>query len=92
MAASMITSGETAITTSGAEEKVAIEMPAVGYFRNMYNIAVTNGSVAGFFSVDNGESWVRMPASETVVLRDVRFGGSVKVKGTNLADVYVSIW
>ncbi len=90
--ATFITSGEAAITTSGLEEKVAITAPTGGWFRQMHFISISNGAVAGFFSTDGGTTWVRMAANQTNIFREVRFSGNIMVKGTNLADVFVSIW
>ena len=96
---SMYSSGETALATSDDTAVTAIQYPTAtqGWMRVMKNAVVTNeGSEAGFVSVDGGATWIRLPASYTLILRSIRISDSVLIKrvagGANLSGVFVSIW
>lgn len=97
MPKSMFSSGETGLTTNSDTAVTAIAMPANGFFRNIKNAMITNeGGVAGFVSIDNGITWVRLPASTTIYMRSIITGGSIMIKrvsgGSDLSGVFVSIW
>jgi hypothetical protein len=56
----MISSGTTGISTSGAGNVTLITAGGVQYNRI---VIINEGSNAGFFSVDNGTTWGRIPAA-----------------------------
>jgi hypothetical protein len=97
----MESSGVTAVSTSGDGVVTAIAASAIPSPRT--NIRIVNeGAPSGWFSIDGGTTWHRLPgtaASTTavpVVLLNVRPIFSVQVKriasGTDLANVFVTVW
>jgi hypothetical protein len=92
----MISSGTTAVTTSADAAVDALSGLVPG--RQYKRIELCNdGSVAGFYSLDGGTTWARLPADCRVLLDDVVAGAdALKVKriagGSNLADVYCSAY
>lgn len=87
----MISSGITAITTAS---DTAVDVLTLSG-RNC-RLLITNGAVAGFFSVDNGTTWAPLPASTTLTLYGLQIETKVQVKriagGSNLAGVYAAAW
>jgi hypothetical protein len=88
----MYTSGLTAKATSSDTAVTAVTIPAGG----CYNIVtfVNEGAVAGFYSIDNGGTWARLPASVTSQFAVGRSSSSVLIKrvpgGTDLLGIYAS--
>lgn len=85
-------SSETPVVTTTDAAVVAIaDVP-----QTCRNVRLVNGAVAGFFSVDAGTTWHRLPASAVTEFRSIHPITDVRVKritaGTNLADVYASVW
>jgi hypothetical protein len=94
----MESSGVTAVATSGDAAVVAIA--ANTNFRRNVRI-VNEGAPSGFFSVDGGTTWHRLPgtAASTTAVPTVLLNvliRSVQVKriasGTDLANVFVTVW
>jgi hypothetical protein len=95
----MITSGETAVSTSGDTSVALLTFPAAGSTTSErhgeLNI-INEGAAAGFFSIDGEVTWARLPAASAVRVdlskKPIAGGTVVKVKriasGTNLATVY----
>jgi hypothetical protein len=83
------TTSDTAVTLISAETIRAKAGVAV-------HGAITNGSVAGFYSLDGGTTWDRLPASVRTAFYDAGPIKDVQVKrvpsGSDLADVYASVW
>jgi len=87
-------SGTTAIATSG---DTAVDAIADGLVMERQLVLINEGSVAGFWSIDGGTTWSRLPANCAMKLdrNGAPFTG-VKVKrvagGSDLSGVYVSGW
>ena len=95
-------------TTAGATTTdAAVEIISAATFgaQPIYNITIINeGTIAGFFSVDGGIGWQRLPATVAstnpvpLTLRSQMkaFSGGVQIKriasGTNLANVWAYGW
>lgn len=59
----MRTSGTTAIATSGAASVVLIPVSPGDSFNRL--VVTNEGTVAGLVSIDNGVTWMRLPAAAT---------------------------
>lgn len=71
----MISSGTTAIATSGAGNVVLISAGGVQYNR----LVISNkGTADGFFSVDGGNTWGYIPAATTASVGSVEWWGISK--------------
>lgn len=57
----MYSSGTTAIATSGTGNVTLVTVPAGGSFNRL--LIINEGANAGFFSVDGGSTWGRIPAA-----------------------------
>ena len=93
---SHFSSGETALATTTDAPVNAIVRPVNGFFKSMKNLMVVNeGAAAGFVTID-GETWIRVPAQETIILRSMLITATVQIKrpagGTDMSGVFVSIW
>jgi hypothetical protein len=90
----IISSGITGLSTSSADPVTAIDMPDGGFHRVMKNIMISNEGVAGFFSMDSGNTWGRMPGNDVTILREVYLVGDVQIKRetSDLSGVFISIW
>jgi hypothetical protein len=84
-------SGETAISTSSDAEVTVLTLTQGGYTE----VVITNeGTVAGFVSIDNGSTWMRLPAGPSSRTFSVRgmLRMVVKVKrvasGSNLTGIW----
>ncbi len=92
MADYLISSDTTAVAT--VSDAAVTLVAGVGPGRGYRYIAVINeGAVAGFFSIDGGTRWARLPASGSVFLSNIQTAGEVvKIKrepgGSNLSGVY----
>lgn len=87
----MISSGVTATATSGDTAVTLFDCAGTAVFR----VTVVNeGGVAGFFSIDGGTTWARLPATSSVTVPIPEKPRSIicKVKriagGSNLSGVY----
>ena len=86
-------SGETAVSTNSNTPVTLIALAA-----DELTTAITiinEGAVAGFFSLDGGTTWARLPAESTVTIPH-ETSKSIMVKrttdGSDLADVYGMVW
>ena len=91
--AGMITSGETAIATSGDTAVDVFTSPTAGSTGYTQVVVINEGAVAGFFSIDGGTTWARLPASSSIICKPANASvPSLKVKrvasGTNLAGIW----
>lgn len=88
----MLTSGTTALATSSAAAVTVIDLGAnIPYTANGLLLI---SAVAGFFSVDGGTTWARMPAA-TLVLQRVYVMGDILVKRdgvTDMTGVFGALW
>ncbi len=86
----MISSGETAVATASNASVTLIAAVAGQFFQQL--VIVNEGSVAGYFSIDGGATWGRLPASARLDLSVRIENQAVTIKritdGSNLADVY----
>jgi hypothetical protein len=95
----MISSGETAISTSGDTAVTALTNTA-GSGRKPYVDIINEGAAAGFYSIDSGGTYARLPAASAIHLdlkhNPLAEGTTIKVKrvasGTDLSGVYVSAY
>lgn len=97
----MVTSGETAIATSGNTAVDAIARSSMKGGERNFRI-INSGTVAGFFSTDEGTTWNYMPgtaaSTNPIPIQVLNVSGlaSIKIKriagGTDLAGVYASAW
>jgi len=86
----MISSGTTAVTTNGDTAVNLIANAEKAFVRRVW---IVNGAVAGFFSIDGGNTYaylkasvtteIELPAPQPVVVKVKRIAS-----GTDLADVY----
>lgn len=86
----MISSGTTALATSSDAAAAAFDSGALPLSRVTF---INEGSVAGFFSVDGGITWGRLPATASVTVKispPAPVIASVKrvESGSNLATVW----
>lgn len=90
----MITSGLTAQTTASDAAVVVLTVPT-GY-GNFDSVTVINeGTIVGFFSIDNGNTWARLPASASLTIdRAPVLGLQVKrvAGGSNLTGIWGFAW
>ena len=92
----MISSGTTAIATSGDAPVIAVAIATEGtqHFKNF--TIINEGSAPGFFSIDGGLNWCRISAASARTLDNVSvFDFGVQVKrvpgGTDMSGVYVDL-
>ena len=91
-----ITSGLTAIaTTSNTAVEVIAAQANAGPYRHCR--IVNGGAIAGFYSIDGGTTWERLPASTALTDDGVYImNKAVQIKriagGTDLSGVFGSIW
>lgn len=98
----LVSSGQTAKATSNNEAVALIAALALPAAYRLQHLAITNeGAGAGFFSIDGGTTWARLPAgpAAAVVLDDLcltRRAGAILVKrvedGANVTGVYAYAW
>lgn len=86
-------SGETAVTTNS---NTAVTLVTLAKDELTTSVTIINeGSVAGFFSLDGGTTWARLPADCSLTIPH-ETNQSILVKrvadGTDLADVYGMVW
>lgn len=92
----LVTSGETPKSSSSDTAVPLIAALQDGVF--MEHVVIDNeGAVAGFFSIDGGTTWARLPASTVVVLDGVWIASTaIQVKrvsgGSDITDVYGWAW
>lgn len=94
-----LNSGTTAVATNGT---AAATLILVANPVTVNGISVVNeGSVAGFFSVDNGASWRRLPAqgSRTLPVHNAQLyiSGNILIKrdpsaSSDMSGVYADCW
>ena len=92
----MLTAGPISTSDDNPVDAIA-DTSALGARRDGRHVEIINsGPAAGFYSIDDGESWAYVPAEVGVIKDDVVLGNTVKLKrvagGADLADVYVSVW
>ncbi len=92
-----VTSGLTAIATTSntAVEVIAAKGPGSQPYRHCR--IVNGGAVAGFYSIDGGTTWERLPASTALTDDGVHImNKAVQIKrvagGSDLAGVFGAIW
>ena len=89
-----LSSGTTAKATSGAGNITCIAANASNVLHHVK--IVNDGSVDGFFSIDGGTVWGRLPDASAVVLDGVTIDNAaivIKWNGaTNLTGVFVEAW
>jgi photosystem II stability/assembly factor-like uncharacterized protein len=92
----MLSSGTTAIATSGSGNVTAISATTIAGRVSFRNVRVVNeGSTAGFYSLDGGTTWARLSASSIDVKRELTNAiTSVLVKRdvSDLSAVYCEVW
>lgn len=92
----MYSSGTTAVATSNDTAVSLITIPAGASYNRL--VIINEGTVAGFYSIDGGNTWARLPAGVAGTPYRVecldRSSTSPQVKriasGSNLASVYAS--
>lgn len=89
----MISNGINAIVTAGDAAVYVFTTPSPPTGLSYSQLAIINeGSVAGFFSIDGGTTWARLPATSSVVIPISTNAPSLKVKriasGTDLAGIW----
>lgn len=89
----MISSGQTAITTSTDAPVAALVVPAATQARSV--CVINNGTVDGFFSLDGGTNYHFLPNKTSFTVSfDYFYVGTITVKritgGSNLSGIYVS--
>jgi hypothetical protein len=88
-------SGTSPIATTTNSAVQALAADAVNTY---YHIRIVNeGAAAGFYSIDGGTTWSRLPASSVIKNDGVKIAdAAIQVKriadGTNLSAVYVECW
>jgi hypothetical protein len=91
----MKTSGSTAVSTTSDTAVVAIAAPSNVNDIDTSLIILNEGGVVGFFSIDNGITWARLPAGG-ISLDFINLNQGVQVKrvagGTNLSGIWVMTW
>jgi len=91
----MLSSGTTAIATT---DNSAVTLLAASETLHNHLTIINEGGVAGFFSIDGGTTWFRLPAGpSSISMDDVHlFDQAVTVKritdGSNLSGVYAFAW
>ena len=92
----MISSGTTAKATTDDTSVVLLAKADMPRKANLTIRIVNEGAVAGFYSVDGGAAWARLPASSIVEDQSQEVNGSLLMKrvasGSNLSGVYASAW
>jgi hypothetical protein len=74
----MLSSGTSAITTNSTASVQLLSVPSQTLFKLL--AIINEGTTAGFFSIDNGTTWARLPAGAEFGLRDIVVTGNVLVK------------
>ncbi|MEX0654871.1 MAG: hypothetical protein WD534_12560 [Phycisphaeraceae bacterium] len=92
----MLTAGPITTTDDSAVTALA-DTSALGPRRDGRHIEVINrGTAPGFYSFDDGANWAFIPPETGVVKDGVTLGSTVRLKrvagGSDLSDVYLSIW
>lgn len=94
----MLDSGTTAIATSSDTAETVIANSSGVIIRHGVTV-INEGAVAGFFSINNGNNWFRLPAgpaSVTLEIDKLPFAPVVKVKriasGSDVTGVYAFAW
>ena len=90
-----LSSGETAKATTDDNPITLIDatdQETIGHLT-----IINEGGVAGFFSVDGGETWLRLPANGARSLDGLQvFNQAIQAKrvagGSNLSGVYADAW
>jgi hypothetical protein len=88
-------SGTSPIATATNSAVTALAADAVNTY---YHVRICNESAApGFYSIDGGTTWSRLPASSVIKNDGVAIvNTAIQVKrvadGTNLSGVYVEVW
>jgi photosystem II stability/assembly factor-like uncharacterized protein len=91
--ATLVSSGETAIATTSDTAVTALAADtSQAYLTEVF--IINEGTTPGFFSIDGGTTWARLPAgpsSVRIALRQIYQGVKVKrvAGGSNLSGVYV---
>lgn len=92
-----VTSGETAKATTDdtAVEVIAAQSKGSQPYRHCR--IVNEGAVAGFYSIDGGTTWERLPASSYLTDDGVYImNKALQIKrvagGSDLSGVYAAIW
>jgi len=86
----MVSSGTTAKATDGNDAVTLLPISSNG---QEWDLTILNeGSVAGYFSVDAGTTWLRLPAGPASITGRYTITGDVQIKriedGTDLAGVW----
>lgn len=90
---SLISSGTTAVATTDDTAVTALAADTSQAYLNEM-VIINEGSAPGFFSIDGGTVWARLPAGPSSVrIQQRQAYQGVKVKrvsgGTNLSGIYV---
>lgn len=92
----MYSSGTTAIATSGAGNVTLVTVPAGGMYNRL--VIVNTGTVAGFFSLDGGNTWGYISAGNATVAGGAEWYGkassSVVMKrlgGSDMTGVFAYV-
>lgn len=98
----MVSSGTTAVATSGTGVTTAISSTTLAGRRSFRNLRIVNeGAAPGFYAVDGGTTWLRLSAASAAtapfidVKRDLQKITDVQVKrdgGTDLSGIYCEVW
>ncbi len=90
-----VSSGATPLATSGNAAVTALAANANAVYHHVR--IVNEGTVAGFYSIDGGSTWNRLPAQSVVEDNGVKVvNQAVEIKrvasGSDLSSVYASAW
>lgn len=90
----MVTSGTTASSTSSAAAVVVLTATQTSSV-SATKFEVVNEGPAGFFSIDGGNNWIRLPASSAVQDTAARGVNGIQIKrdgATDMSGVYARAW
>ena len=91
--ATLLSSGETALATTSDTAVTAIAADTTQNYLNEL-VIINEGTTPGFFSIDGGTTWARIPAgpsSVRIATRQIYSGVKIKrvAGGSNLSGIWV---